>query len=176
LKVHAVAYSDALSIGIFNVGRSSVWVEHVILGGTRTGWYGRDIRQALDLPQRVEPGQALRWRLNPRVEPLDAMWKDVRGGWHSVWVWTGSMRRHHGEALPRQGESAATAGWMPIGWWEEWTRHIPVAVGVPTIVIASSAPALSWYAVVCLGIFVALRTVWSFGSPTGSRRRGLLHR
>ena len=168
-----MAYQEVLILRVFNAGRTPDSIEHIVLGGRRGGRGGLDLSDYLELPLRLEPGESKRWRLDPRVSPLSKEWPTVCAGWTSLWLLMGSMRQRRVEVLPIPEKHPPVVGWRLVPRRTKLARYLPLAVGLPVAVWATTPGTgpLEIGLVTGLGVFVAGRALWVLGSSHAFRRR-----
>jgi hypothetical protein len=172
LRVHCLAYRSVIVVRVFNAGRIADSVEHIVIGGMSGGRGGFDLTEALALPIRLDPGEARRWRLDPAATELTSHARRIRDGWASLWILTGSMRRHRVEIMPVGTDSPPKVGWQLVPRRTRFTRYLP-AVGAAAAFLAASLPTQTWVvvAVALIGLLVVVRGVVASGSARAFPRQ-----
>lgn len=172
LRLHCLAYRDVLVIRVFNSGRTSDTIEHIVLGGMRGGRGGFDLTPHLELPLRLEPGQAQRWTLNAHADELSQIADRVHHGWASLWVLTGSMKQHRVEVLPLNAAAPPAVGWRLVPRRVHVTRYLPI-VGASLAPVFATYATTEWAAwlLAATGTALLIRGVLALGSDGVFRRQ-----
>lgn len=165
LRVHCLAYRDVIVIRVFNAGRVADRIEHVVLGGMRGGRAGFDLTLHFDLPVRLDPGESHRWKLNANATEIAHISGQIKGGWASLWLLTGSMRQHRVEALPIYGDAPPQVGWRLVPRRTHIVRYLPAGGAITALLIAvmGPTPASAWLLGV-FTLFVGCRTLIVVGA------------
>jgi hypothetical protein len=166
LRVHCLAYGDVIVIRVFNSGRVADRIESVVLGGLRGGRAGFDLTPHLDLPVRLDPGESQRWKLNANATEIAHLSRQIKDGWASLWLLTGSMRQHRVEALPVYEDAPPQVGWRLVPRRTHIMRYLPAGGAIVALLIAVQGPTPpSAWLLGGLTVFVGCRTLIVVGGP-----------
>jgi hypothetical protein len=175
LRFHALWYRDALVVRVFNAGRIADSVEQLEIGSTRRF----ALTGALELPMRIEPGQAMRWVVSAADLP-ESRRLALSGGWCSLWVLTGSMRQRRYEIVPLRHQAPAT-GWQLVPRRAKWARFVPLlsTLAASVVVFSGNAEAretaavLVFIPVMCWALVRSVTTAPQFSRRKVERRWSL---
>ncbi len=136
LRLHMVVDDYNLIIRVFNRGRGSDSIEHLVLGGTKHGLGGEDLSRTLGLPLTIAPGESFSRRVRLASLPVSEV-KRLRSGWEVVWLLCGSMRLLRGEVIP-VSNPARVGLWVLVPRRAKLLRYVPWLGAV--FVFASAQP------------------------------------
>ncbi|WP_148615487.1 hypothetical protein [Nocardioides rubriscoriae] len=174
IRVHCLAYRGVVVIRMFNAGRTSDSIEHVVLGGLRGGLGGVDLTSQMCLPVTLPPGQGQRWQLSSNAPPFADRAGSLRAGWDSLWVLRGSMRQTRVEVIPVDATEPPRVGWRLVPRRDNLSRYAPLIVGWPIVVVAGlpdvSLTVKSYLLLTTLA-GLGIRAAWTAGSDRRFQRR-----
>jgi len=165
-------YREVLVLRVFNAGRTTDQIEHIVLGGWRRGIDGLELTPTLEQAIKLAPGQSWKHELEWRSVVPDHRQRMVAGGWESVWLLMGSMRQRRVEVTVIGEDRPAVVGWRLSSRGVGLTRYLPIVAAILMLLVVADASGHKAWGALALAALVGLVIVrFLTAGPFESARR-----
>lgn len=156
IRIHALLYREVLVLRVFNAGRTTDQIEHIVLGGWRRGIDGLELTPALEQAIKLAPGESWKHELEWRSVVPDDRQRMVAGGWESVWLLMGSMRQRRVEVTVIGEDRPAVVGWRLSSRGVGLSRYLPLVAATLMLLVVGAASGHGSWGALALAALVGL--------------------